>query len=180
MTIITLSGKAESGKDTTASTLKYKLEDMGHSVLICHYADLLKYICRTFFDWNGKKDPEGRTLLQKVGTEGVRRVKPDYWVDFIKDILEFFSDEWDYVIIPDTRFPNEIESLRMDGFNVTAVHITRPNFENHLTEEQRQHPSETALDDYKFDYEFINTGNLAGMTVEVNNLANYIIQKGRD
>lgn len=175
MTVITISGKAESGKDTSANILKEKLEDMGYSVLITHYADLLKYICKQFFGWDGKKNEEGRTLLQRVGTEGVRVKKPDYWVDFIKSILEIFEDEWDFVLIPDTRFPNEIESMKED-FECISVQINRPNYKNHLTEEQRQHTSETALDDFKFDYKINNPGNLGGLADEVNKLINQIFE----
>jgi hypothetical protein len=173
MKIVTISAKAQHGKDYTATLLKNGLEDKGYSVLVTHYADLLKYICKQFFDWDGKKDEYGRTLLQKVGTEGVRAVKPDYWVDFIIDILKFFPNEWDYVIIPDTRFPNEIEKMRKE-FDTISVHVSRPNFENFLTEEQRQHPSETALDGYLFNHEVVNDGTPEGMQHAINNLIDRI------
>lgn len=175
MKIITISGKAESGKDTTARAIKDKLEPMGYKVLICHYADLLKYICKTFFNWNGKKDDEGRTLLQKVGTNTIREKYPEYWVDFIKQMLDFFPHEWDFVLIPDCRFPNEIESMKIDGWNIKSVRIERPNFENHLSAEQRLHPSETALDDYEFDYYLTNPGNLSGLSKKVDDLIKNII-----
>ena len=175
MIVVTLSGKAESGKDTTADTLKYRLEDMGYSVLICHYADLLKFICTQYFDWDGKKNPEGRSLLQKVGTDAIRTKEPEYWVNFIKDMLRFFPNEWDFVLIPDCRFPNEIDSMKKD-FETVSVHVTRPNYENHLTEEQRKHPSETALDEFKFDYELINPGSLGGLTTEINNFIDHLFQ----
>lgn len=177
MKVITISAKAQHGKDYTASLLKEHLEDMGYSVLVCHYADLLKYICKQFFGWNGEKNVEGRTLLQRVGTEGIRSVKPNYWVDFIKDILEFFPDEWDCVIIPDTRFPNEIEWLKDDGYDLTTVRVVRPNFENSLTEEQRLHPSEVALDHYRFDYELVNDGTPEGMAREVKILISKLFEE---
>lgn len=174
VTVITISAKAQHGKDYTAKVLKNKLEDMGYSTLVCHYADLLKYICRQFFDWNGEKDEYGRTLLQHVGTEGIRSQKPDYWVDFIIDILNFFPEEWDYVIIPDTRFPNEIEKVR-EQFKTITVHIDRPGFENTLTEEQRQHLSETALDKFRFDFELINDGTPEGMSQQVINFIENVL-----
>lgn len=174
MKIITLSAKAEGGKDTTALQIKHQLEDMGYAVLITHYADLLKYICKKFFDWDGRKNEEGRTLLQRVGTNTIREIEPNYWVDFIKQILRFFPDEWDYVLIPDTRFPNEIDLMKQD-FDCISIHITRPGYENHLTEEQRRHPSETALDEYKFDYEITNPGTKDGLSREVQDFINKII-----
>jgi len=173
--IITISAKAGGGKDTTALQIKIQLEDMGYSVLVCHYADLLKYICQRFFDWNGYKDEEGRTLLQRVGTDTVRKQNPDYWVDFLKGIFKMFPDEWDYVLIPDARFPNEIESMKKD-FDCISLHVIRPGYENYLTEEQRNHSSETALDNYKFDYEIINPGTINGLQVETQDFVNLMFQ----
>ena len=101
MKIVCISGKAQHGKDTTAKLLEEILEAQGNRVLIAHYGDLVKYVCKTFFGWDGKKDEKGRTLLQRVGTDKIRAVSPDYWVDFIVSILDIFCDEWDYVLIPD-------------------------------------------------------------------------------
>ena len=170
MRILTISGKAESGKDTTAQQLRDELEDLGYGVLICHYADLLKYICKQYFGWDGKKNDEGRAILQKVGTDTIRKKNPEFWIDFVATILEFFADEWDYVLIPDARFPNEIESMRQRGYDVKSIRIERPNYDNHLTDEQRQHQSEVALDNYKFDYHINNPGNMEGLNKEVKKL----------
>lgn len=175
--IITISGKAESGKDTSAQMLKEQLEDLGYNVLICHYADLLKFICKNFFDWDGQKNEEGRTLLQRVGTEGVRKYNPNYWVEFILEILAFFPDEWDFVLIPDARFPNEINLLKDDNYDVMAVKVVRTDYENHLTEEQRNHPSETALDDYNFDYTLLNESTKEGLYARIESLVSTIIEK---
>lgn len=150
--IILLSGKARSGKDSAANIIKAKLEAKGKKVLIAHYGDLIKYTCKTFFDWNGEKDEQGRTLLQEVGTDKIRAKYPDFWVDYIRDILSIFESEWNYVLIPDTRFPNEIDLMKNTFDDVTSVCVVRTNFISPLTEEQRNHKSETALDDRIFDY----------------------------
>lgn len=160
MKVICISGKAQHGKDTTATILREELETLGYSVIVTHYADLLKHICRMFFGWNGKKDEAGRQILQYVGTDVVRKQRPDFWVDFIISVLELFNSEWDYVLIPDCRFPNEIDAMQNAGFNTTSLRITRLNFESPLTEAQQQHPSETALDDYGFDHTIHNDGTL--------------------
>lgn len=49
MKVICISGKAQHGKDTSANLLKMMLEADGYKVLIAHYGDLVKYICKTFF-----------------------------------------------------------------------------------------------------------------------------------
>lgn len=156
--IILISGKARHGKDTTAGFLKTALESDGYSVLIAHYGDLVKYICKTFFDWDGNKDEAGRTLLQYVGTDIIRNRDENYWVRFIGGVLNFFKNKWDYVLIPDCRFPNEIDYIKDMGFDTSHMRVIRDNFESPLTPEQQMHPSETALDKVMADYYIINNG----------------------
>lgn len=170
MIVLLVSGKARNGKDTVASMLEKKLVGEGHSVLVTHYADLLKYICKTFFKWDGNKDEKGRTLLQWVGTDVVRKKKPSFWVGFIIDILNLFDSSWEYVIIPDTRFPNEIDAIRESGFKAYHISVSRPNFDSGLTKEQLAHPSETALDGVIPDYTIINDGTLNDLDDKVTRL----------
>lgn len=155
--ILAVSGKAQHGKDTAAQIIYEELTNKGYRVLLTHYADLLKYICKTFFGWNGEKDERGRQILQYAGTDVVRKECPDYWVKFIVDMLEFFGENWNYVIIPDTRFPNEIEYISK-YYNTQHIRVIRPNFKSALTEEQLKHPSETALDNVVADFVLWNDG----------------------
>lgn len=163
MKVITISGKAQNGKDTTAGLLKSTLEADGHRVLIAHYADLLKYICKQFFGWNGQKDEAGRHILQYVGTDIIRQKYPDFWVEFVTSMLELFPNEWDYVLIPDCRFPNEINYLKENGLDVVHLRVVRSNFKSPLTPEQQAHPSETALDNVKPDYYIANNGTMTDL-----------------
>ena len=179
--IILISGKAQSSKDTSAQFMKLYLESNGEQVLICHYADLLKYICKTFFDWDGKKDDKGRTLLQYVGTDVIRNKNhaPNYWVGFIVDLLWMFYDEWDYIIIPDTRFENEIHKMS-DGFGksiVSTIRINRPNFDSGLSQEQLNHPSECSLDEYEFDHYINNDGTLEELNDKLKILLDRLMDK---
>lgn len=175
MKIITISGHAKNGKDFCANLIKQKLETKGEKVCIAHYADLLKYICKTFFEWDGRKNEEGRTILQYVGTDIIRKQCPDYWVNFLIGIFNLFPNEWDCVIIPDTRFPNEIERLKdSEKFDVITAKIERPNYDNGLTEEQQKHESETALDNYGFDFYIVNNGD-SSINGEIDRLINNMI-----
>lgn len=162
MKIICVSGHARAGKDTFARYAKRLLSTIydENRVLITHYGDLVKYICTTFFGWDGNKDEAGRSLLQHVGTDIVRANDEDFWVRFVANMLTFFHDKWDYVIIPDCRFPNEIDFLKEAGYDVTHVEIVRRGFDNQLTEEQKNHPSETSLDDRIPDVIICNDGDL--------------------
>lgn len=160
MKVFCISGKAGSGKDTFARLFCEIASEDNLTTLVVHNADLLKFICRSYLGWNGEKDAAGRSLLQHIGTDVIRAVKPNYWVDFIADMLTFFNGAWDYVLIPDCRFPNEIERLRSAGFDVMHVHIDRPDFQSGLTEKQMKHASETALDGYPEDVRIINASTI--------------------
>ena len=160
MRIICIGGKAQHGKDTTAELLRTAIEGSGKRAIIVHYADLLKFICKTWFGWNGVKDDKGRSLLQRVGTDVIRKKEPNYWTDFVISLLKLFKHEWDYVIIPDTRFPNEIKQLRKKRFDTVYVRVVRPHFDNGLSVEQQNHVSETALDDFMPDITLWNGGTI--------------------
>ena len=159
MKVLCISAKAQHGKDTAASIIKEYLESCGKRVLITHYADLVKFVCTNYFNWDGQKDEKGRSLLQYVGTDVVSSQQPAYWVDFIISILKFFEKEWDYVLIPDCRYP--IEATKMiENFYTTVLRIERPNFESNLTLKQKQHQSETSMDNYHFDAVLYNDSTL--------------------
>jgi hypothetical protein len=168
--VILISGHARNGKDTLAEAIKNEYESLDASVMVIHFADLLKFICRTYFGWSGEKNSEGRRILQYVGTDLVRTRKPGYWVDFVGDFLELFGEYWDYVIIPDCRFPNEVIRLAKRGFDTVHVRVIRDNFDNRLTEEQKNHPSETALDNFPADIYIHNNGTLDDLYKKVNRL----------
>lgn len=167
MKVLCISGKAQNGKDTIAKMIKEQLQEGGHTVLITHYADLLKHICRRFFDWDGNKDEHGRKMLQYVGTDVIRRQRPDFWVDFIVDVLGLFQNEWDFVLIPDCRFPNELERMREAGFDTIHIRVSRPDFDSPLSQGQQEHPSETAMDSTAPDYRIVNCGSIEDLQREV-------------
>ena len=161
MEVLLLSGKSGSGKDTLANIMAQKLEDAGCRTLILHFADLVKYYCKAYFNWNGEKDEEGRSLLQKVGTTIMRGFDENYWTKIIGEFLAAVTpyEEFDCAFIPDARFPNEIEvvqdynpqaiTIRIERYNKYGAPYTNPNF----TDEQLNHASEVSLDDYGyFDY----------------------------
>ncbi|MFZ2992557.1 MAG: hypothetical protein WA061_02465 [Microgenomates group bacterium] len=150
--IFTISGQAKHGKDTSANIMKECFESKNKKCLIIHYADYLKFIAKEYYGWSGEKDSTGRTLLQKLGTDIGRKRNQNVWVNVVIEFLKTFAQDYDYIFIPDTRFPGEISILRKNGFNTTTFFIHRNDFDNGLTLEQKNHPSETALLDFKFDH----------------------------
>jgi hypothetical protein len=117
-----------------------------------------------------------REFLQKLGTEAMREgLHTNVWVnalfaDYIRNddklirITEENLEEWqegNYPnwIITDMRFPNEMEAVELrEG---VTIRVVRPGtFVG-------THPSETALDDAKFDYEIINDGTMEDLIKKV-------------
>lgn len=150
--IILFAGSAQHGKDASASIMKGYLEQFGKKCLIIRYGDVLKFIALTYFNWNGKKDKEGRTILQKLGTEEARDHNPDIWANIVIEIIKGLGHMFDYILISDFRYPNEHKRWVEEGYETTTIFIHRKDFDNGLTEEQKQHRSETSLLDYNFDH----------------------------
>ncbi len=149
--VLLFSGQAMAGKSLSGEIIKEKMEVKGKKVLIINYGDYLKFIAKQYFDWDGIKDEKGRTLLQWLGTDFVRARRPTFWVDVVCNFIEVFADNYDYFCVCDARFKNEILTMK-EKFDAIAIHVTRLNFDNGLTEAQKKHPSEIALDGWKFDW----------------------------
>lgn len=147
--IITLSGKARHGKDLSCNIIKKILQEKGKRVLMINYADFLKYLASEYLNWNGRKDEKGRTILQELGNEKVEKF-PCFWVDTVINITKLFEDDYDYVLIGDCRFPHDINRWKEEGYDIFPIHVERLNYDNGLTKEQKNHPTEVALNDFKF------------------------------
>ena len=150
MKVILISGKAEAGKDSTFDILNRLIPDEFKKIRMA-YGDYVKETAKQLWGWDGKKDEKGRALLQWWGTEYVRARYPDFWVETVVRLARVIKDEVNYLVITDVRFPNEITAWNKNEFDVVTVRVERPGHENALTEEQRNHISETALDNWPFD-----------------------------
>lgn len=168
MKCIVISGKAGHGKDMTAHFMKEELEARGQRVIIIHYGDAVKWVLRDYFNWDGNKDEHGRHLLQYIGTDVIRKNYPSFWTGIVTGLLSAFSNEnlFDVALVPDARFENEVDITMNAIPDSVCVRIQRENPDGTewinptLTEEQRQHASETSLDNYVFDYVIHNDAGL--------------------
>lgn len=110
--------------------------------------------------WNINGEPMTvRTLLQKIGTECMRdNLHNSTWANAL------FADwnEKENWLITDVRFPNEALEIKKRGGIVVRVdrNINTGN-----------HPSETGLDDFAFDYVIPNKKTLEDLIKEVKKFA---------
>jgi len=174
--IILFSGSAESGKTFSLNILKEKLESYDKKVMVLNFADCLKFVAREYFKWDGKKDDAGREILQKLGTDIIRRRNPRFWSGFVVNLVDVFYPDYDYFLIGDWRFPDEFYCFGYLEFgSVITIRIIRKNFNNSLTDEQKKHISEIALDDFDFDYILESESGIENLSREVEKLFLYIM-----
>lgn len=159
-TIYIISGKAKHGKDTFSAYLKDVYERHGKKVIITQLAKYIKYYAREMTGWDLSEETKPREFLQQLGTGVIRQKlkKDDLFIKRMIDDIEIFSYFYDVIIISDVRLKKEIYDLKKAYPNIKVIHIVRSDFDNGLTEEQKNHPTEKDLDDFnEFDIEVVNT-----------------------
>lgn len=116
-----------------------------------------------------------REFLQKLGTEAMRDgLHKEVWVNALFADYKATVKEWDDLgndklveypdwIITDMRFPNELDAVQLrEGI---TIRVNRDNGTRAI--DTNPHPSETALDDAKFDYVIENDGTLDELVEKV-------------
>lgn len=110
--------------------------------------------------YEGMKKKDG-LLLQWWGTDYRRNIFGEtYWLDRIEQAIYDINGDGTTprVVIPDTRFPNEADACREWGG--AYCEIWRPEGPTEDTGRDSSHISETALDNYKADFDINSTGTL--------------------
>lgn len=133
-----------------------------------------------------------RELLQKLGTEAMRNglhenvwvnaLFADYKIAYPREGITYSEQDLPNWIITDMRFPNEMDvikakggiTIRVNRFynnNIKIPTIT-DNGAKYFIEADGipEHPSETALDDHKFDYVIDNNGSISDLIDKVRDI----------
>ena len=183
--LIGISGKIGSGKDTAAEIIQHLTNPMGLDMFpyeVKKFAGKLKTIASILTgipvekfedqefkkqylgeDWNYQIDQFNpiqkmtvRELLQKLGTDAMREgLHTNVWVNALfADYNE--NSNW---LVTDARFPNEAKAIKDLGGVVLRIERS--------TCQLGTHPSETALDDYTFDYVIHNNGSKEDLQQEL-------------
>jgi len=191
--IIALSGYAQSGKDACANFIReidpdFEIKKFSHKLKVV--ASILTGIpVDKFEDQDFKKTTMGdewtyvgipltvRDFLQRLGTDavrnnlhhnawvnalmsGYRKEKWSGWIDNIR--FDYPASKW---VITDCRFPNEAKAVKERGGIIVRVDRSGVNPVN-------AHPSETALDSWKFDHIIVNNGTLEDLKTSIQILLN--------
>jgi hypothetical protein len=146
--IIGISGKKLHGKDTLADILTRLLLPKTSAKL--PFALPLKRelanACGVDIAFIEKNKAAFRTALQWWGGNFRRDMcGKDYWVERFKVALVMDFMNFDYILVPDVRFLNEVEAIK--GLGGKVLRVERTGFAS----DNDSHPSETQLDGYEFE-----------------------------
>lgn len=193
MLLIGITGKARSGKDTFAKFLADELKrEYGTGSILMAYATELKKRVQKDFDlsweqlWGDEKEeadfryPRNRNNWI-AGRRDTDEIKESYWTprEILQEYGQFFRtidydfwvkalfrviDEAGYdravnIIITDVRHPNEADPIREKGGRI--IKVIRENYDGIV--HNKEHISETAMDDYECDYTIVNDSNLKAL-----------------
>jgi hypothetical protein len=155
---ISISGKAGSGKTTLSSRLHTYFHNEGYTLSEFSFAGPIKDALCLWFGWDrrrldsdfsykegstlddGSPDPycqrlgmTRRVLMQKFGTEGMRRgVHQDFWIILADVALELGKiSPSDIYVISDARFFNELEWVKsLNGYRLEVSRVECPRGED--------------------------------------------------
>lgn len=164
--IFALGHKARQGKSLAAETIHCAHP---HETRIYSFADALKSYCRIVYDMR-EKDP---ALLQRIGME-FRAKSPDFWIRILE--YRIMEEAPPIALVADLRFRNEADWVREHGG--ILVKVVRAGFIS--KDRPADHPSETELDDYPYDYVITAANNdTAGLQRQALDLFNALRPRRR-
>ena len=131
--IIGLCGHGRSGKDTFCEIAKRFLSKKKAAAARVAFADELKKdldpLCRhhigcSAFTEDTKQKELIRPLLVAYGTDVIRKMDENWWIDRIEHKLPLYFGQEIIPIVTDVRYPNEMEWVQKQH-NGVCVYITR-------------------------------------------------------
>lgn len=145
------------------------IDDLSSHIKIYSFADPLKQdICMNMFGLSyeqcygtdeQKNEPtnmiydnkylSGRDIMQLVGTDFFRAVKPNIWPE--ATIRKILKDRPNIALVTDCRFPNEVDVIKDNNGIVIRLTRTLPKIDGEI-----EHKSETALDESNYDWSKFN------------------------
>lgn len=163
ITLIGFAGAKQSGKTTSAQTLKH------HGYRIYSFADPIRKLCRALgitkkyyskdkdapIPHLGKKS--ARYIMQTLGTDWARAmVSESIWLDMMEKRLVDARQKKFLIAIDDVRFDNEARLIR--DMNGIIIKISRGGTQSD------SHISEAGVSDDLIDVKIENTGSVTNLS----------------
>jgi len=126
------------GKDSVARFMIDEFRRREFTAERVSFADKLKDICYTAYQWGGLQPKEyyeipGNEHEREVILPAIGKTPRQIWIEVGNKLREVHPETWiraalsdnsaaDFIIIPDTRYPNEAASIRESGGFLVKVH----------------------------------------------------------
>jgi len=156
MKIIGLGHYSRTGKDTLANAVVDHLKERVPHMRVAKrsFAWKLKQICYDLYAWDGLRQPEFYETLEgekfrDIPLPTIGKTPVQIWVDMGTPAVreQVYQKTWivyllkgttgvDVLIVPDVRFPNEVEAMQELG--ATLVKVVRPGYGPRKTVADRQ------------------------------------------
>jgi len=155
--IIGISGKKQSGKDTSYFIVQKILQEWGYTTERYYFARFVKQFAEKYFNVSETTEnkEEVRYVWQAIGQMFREEVDENFWI--MKEYVAYLQDrEVNRALVgvmTDVRYRNEADFLLERKFPL--IRIYRPE-QTH----DDNHPSETELDDFSFSYYIRNSAGL--------------------
>jgi len=154
-----LSGRCCAGKDSCAEVLGYHKLPLAGALKEEVVSGLVDIGLPLDLAYLEEHKSVFRGLLQTHG-DVVRHFDPVHYVNIVRRRALSLAARGIPVAVTDVRYPNEVEALEEAGFVIVRLEVSplvqdtryRARYGRSLTDAERLHQSETALDDYRFLY----------------------------
>ena len=175
-TIVLINAVARSGKDTFAEMLVSCLNHQNKLGIILPNALGVKEVASKVYGWNGDKDEKGRSLLIDITNTGYKYDKY-FWENYsnqhLRHLEKMVNYKFDYVLVPDFRYPVTKTYYECLGYRVVTIYIARPEFDNELGV-NKYDVSEMPLD-VEFDFTVLNDSDLDNLRVYARHISSKLM-----
>ena len=166
--IFVVSGKSGSGKSTVSKMIK---EFYGDNAIEISFSYYIKDYAKRVSSWDGSETTKPRELLQQLGIELVKnKIDSKLFINRVVEDIKVFSYFYDVIVISDARLVDEIETIKNIFPSSVSIRVNG-SVNNSLTVEQRNHITETGLDNYNnYDYVISNDGSIEELNSKIINI----------
>lgn len=158
-----------SGKDTVATLLAE------HGFLRLAFADRMKELATELFGMPPRE--KDRPLLVALGRK-MRELDERVWANYL--LRQMPADT--RIVVPDLRWPWEVEALRECGFYLARIYVSQDVQLQRIGSgpdadlERLLHRSETALDEYDcWDFELDGSASYANLAEQVEGMVSHLL-----
>jgi hypothetical protein len=113
---IAIVGKMCSGKTSVANYI----QSIRPEYKLFSFAMGVKDVAYTYFQMPRNPEMKNRSLLISIGSK-MREIDPDVWVKYTHSLTK----QYDFCIIDDVRFSNELDTLVNDNWKLIKLNVSR-------------------------------------------------------